>query len=1254
MSKSVLVFFILLISNQGKAQNFEWLRSFGMKTGGFIISNVFAETGGKSSFFITSYGSGPNQDTFQFDAFKVIRKPNTGLNCVVFLDSLSKVIGVKELGTFYGKNMCKDDSGNYYVTGILSGINAVDTAVLSNKKGRVLFAKFDKKLKLKWATQGGNDTSNYQSSIVFSDNHLYFLSASRGDSVKFGNKTYNPGKSLFFYFGELDKSTGKVIWSKHYKGRDTSYSTLWIGNILRLNGSLYISGEVDEFSGMKGVSLSVRKDSIYGSGGFIFRTDTLGNFNSSFNLYGGHGLSINTDGQFIYIGGFYRDSFYWNNQIINNKFFNKKRTRLALLTASIDTGLKPRWFYTSKILDTTSKYATCLATNIICHKGYVYFGGEVQQMKVLIDSNIIDALGSYDMLILKTDFLGNVLWSATGGTNGTSQSFTNIRNMNAMEGESVVVGGMFSGNLTFGSFKISSKSLNDNWITKLTDYSITRGPVKMGPYCAGDSIRIPYTKFGKFDSTNTFIAQLSDEDGNFENGYRELGRVKTNKDGTIIGVLPLFKVSSSANYRIRILSTKPAVQSYYRRDSLRLLIYSKDKADPGSTESICYGDSIRLNTYGGTKWLWSPNVNMEDSNLRNPKVWPKSDITYKIIIADSSGCGKPDTAFKKIIVHPPLKAILAFKDTTLCDSGALTIPVQFKGGDTIGYRFQWFYVSTAKWFPMQKGQHRLSDTLFYTAADPNEKLALILTDDCSNKIDTVYLTIRKRSTVNIKTQLNDTVVCNGRQINYNATAIGGIPSGYKWKWMDIGNNYLLSNVDTLIHIAKQTIKVELSVNDGCPALGDSKVFIIYVNPPLKGAILFNKGSLNDTTLCYGKSLKLFSTGKGGTGSGYNYKWYLDKTLLSSADTLNFSTSNFYTSSGGTKTLSLILKDNCTNGSDSVSRLIKVIPGPLSDFSWGNACNKTKIPFVFTGSLAVSPVSTKYTWQFPDGDSSNNQNPSKLLNQIGKNKVTLVLRSSNGCNDAITKDVDVKQEAIAGFTAIDVCEDSAVNFINTSKDGIDYEWKFGDGKSSTLETPKHQYLISGVTQTFNVSLIAKVPNGCADTITNSVTINANPKSDFSFTTSDKQVSFTAIEKSATNYNWTFGDGGTSNTTNPKTTYNYSKFPSGKYTACLKVSNIAGCVSETCKVVNITGLTTQLIKENGFKIYPNPSQGSFTVEVLNQKGPIVIEVYNSTGQLVYNKTSQQPIVKLDLMVPNGVYLIRVNNGEQVFNKNILINK
>jgi hypothetical protein len=41
------------------------------------------------------------------------------------------------------------------------------------------------------------------------------------------------------------------------------------------------------------------------------------------------------------------------------------------------------------------------------------------------------------------------------------------------------------------------------------------------------------------------------------------------------------------------------------------------------------------------------------------------------------------------------------------------------------------------------------------------------------------------------------------------------------------------------------------------------------------------------------------------------------------------------------------------------------------------------------------------------------------------------------------------------------------------------------------------------------------------------------------------------------------------------------------------------------------------------------------------------------LVYKRISQQSIVKLDLMVPNGVYLIRVNNGEGLFSQRVTVN-
>jgi len=159
-------------------------------------------------------------------------------------------------------------------------------------------------------------------------------------------------------------------------------------------------------------------------------------------------------------------------------------------------------------------------------------------------------------------------------------------------------------------------------------------------------------------------------------------------------------VASSSKYRIRIRSTNPLVQSNYKLDTLRLLIYSRDKADPGPPETICMGDNIKLKTHGGTIWTWSPKFKMEDSTKRQTFVWPQKNVTYKIIISDSSGCGQADTAYKQIFVRPFPVAILAFSDTALCENSSINIPVRFEGGDS-NYSWQWYFVNSPKsYFPI--------------------------------------------------------------------------------------------------------------------------------------------------------------------------------------------------------------------------------------------------------------------------------------------------------------------------------------------------------------------------------------------------------------------------------------------------------------------------------------------------------------------------------------------------------------------------
>ncbi len=592
------------------------------------------------------------------------------------------------------------------------------------------------------------------------------------------------------------------------------------------------------------------------------------------------------DTNHIYVIGFVQDSIKRNGKWYSAS--NKKSNGIAYpFIGLISTTANDKWINLTGNKDNATTRGT----------GYYYFHSTIAKLNfdnignvfaMFNFSNNILSIGGLtdsnksnsDVGFAKFDNRGNAL---------LLRSFVHVTDMRFDSYNNLVYTGAYKGKINLPPYNLNSSRLS-SFLAKVEDYSITRGNIKSGPYCAGDTIRVSYTKNGRYDTSNYFIAELSDENGNFEGKERELGRLKTNKDSTVKGTLPLFNVATSGKYRIRIRSTNPVVQSFYQYDILRLLIYSRDKANPGPPETICYGNTIKLNTYGGTKWTWSPKYKMNDSTLRQPLVWPEKTTTYKIIIADSSGCGRPDTAYKMIIVRKPLKATLAFKDTAVCDNSALKIPVRFEGGDS-NYHWKWFAVSSDNsWTLITSGKFKGSDTLTYSpkvTLNDSLKIALILRDECTESSNTTFLTIRQKNMVFIANKFKDTIVCNGNMVALKAKAKGSVSGKYQWQWFDLTNNKIISNSDSINFIIQKTKRIKLSVNDECQALGDSAEFTITVKPPLKASIFISKENLNDTTVCFGQSLKLYSIGKGGKGTGYNYKWYLDKTLLSTSDTLFF-------------------------------------------------------------------------------------------------------------------------------------------------------------------------------------------------------------------------------------------------------------------------------------------------------------------------------------------------------------------------------
>jgi hypothetical protein len=112
---------------------------------------------------------------------------------------------------------------------------------------------------------------------------------------------------------------------------------------------------------------------------------------------------------------------------------------------------------------------------------------------------------------------------------------------------------------------------------------------------------------------------------------------------------------------------------------------------------------------------------------------------------------------------------------------------------------------------------------------------------------------------------------------------------------------------------------------------------------------------------------------------------------------------------------------------------------------------------------------------------------------GTYKVRLIARDPNTCNKIDTSEyftILVVDKPAASFTwsPNPPMPNTPTQFTNLSIGAVRYLWNFGDGESSTLVNPLHQYNTTG---DFNVQLIAYNAQDCSDTFRLTVKALINP-------------------------------------------------------------------------------------------------------------------------------------------------------------------
>jgi len=159
---------------------------------------------------------------------------------------------------------------------------------------------------------------------------------------------------------------------------------------------------------------------------------------------------------------------------------------------------------------------------------------------------------------------------------------------------------------------------------------------------------------------------------------------------------------------------------------------------------------------------------------------------------------------------------------------------------------------------------------------------------------------------------------------------------------------------------------------------------------------------------------------------------------------------------------------------------------------------------------------------------------------------------------------------------------SISFTSTVSDSdgtiSSYSWNFGDGTTSTVETPSHSYTVAG---TYTVTLTVTDNDSLTTSKTLEIIVNTpvnNPPtlsiaSSATNILTDTSISFTSTASDSdgtiASYAWTFGDGGTSVEANPSYTYTTI----GSYVVTLIITDNGGAT--TTQTISITVTKTNVL-------------------------------------------------------------------------------
>lgn len=636
--------------------------------------------------------------------------------------------------------------------------------------------------------------------------------------------------------------------------------------------------------------------------------------------------------------------------------------------------------------------------------------------------------------------------------------------------------------------------------------------------------------------------------------------------------LPTHTYNNTGTYTVKLVYTTSSgcTDSVVMTNAVRVGTrptagFSINPTDVCAYRTVQFTDST---TGGADQWLWTFGDGGSSTSQHPTYQYSDTGWFHVQLIVYNNTC--PDTLLITNAVHirPPIAMFTAQND---CNT-------KYTKGFTDGS------VGALTWFwTFGDGNTSTQQNPVHTyASTGNYSVTLTVTNDtCSHSYTQTVRVIDESA--NFST--TDTVICRNQTATFVSRGITAANiAGWEWNFGD-GTIATTDSIATHTYTTAGNFTVRLIITDllGC---ADTAYYPITVYGPTANF------SVSSAVSCLANNLTNFTDLSVGDGTHPIIRWewnYGDGTT----DSSGLAPYQHSYAAAGNYTVSLQVRDayGCTDIMSVPTAVI--ISQPTASFFSADTVSCSGNAIAFTNTSAGTGL--QHVWSFGDGNTSTTPEPVHQYAAIGTYSIRLEVTDQYGCKDTLERpayiSISYPQARFTISDSVSTCPPLLVNFAHQSTDYTSLTWDFGDGTSSTLDSPSHFYTAAGI---YYATLTVTGPGGCVDTAMKRIEVNG-PRGSFSYSPLSGcrplQVNFTGVSQDQVTYTWDFADGTIVVTTDSLISHTYTN--AGEYIPRLILTDAGGCSVpiQGTDTIRVTGVTA------GFDMGPSAFCNDGVVQFTN---------------------------------------------------------